>query len=62
MAACLCLHSLKFYENTRPVETTTNAIEAIFTPPQGGLKTNKMEHESVLYYDILLLNTQYEDN
>ena len=36
---------------------TTNEIETIFSPPQGGLKTNKkIEHHKVLYFDFLLLS------
>ena len=29
---------------------TTNEIEAIFSPPQGGLKRNEIEHHKVLYF------------
>ena len=35
---------------------TTNEIETIFSPPQGGLKTNEIEHHKVLYFDFLLLS------
>ena len=39
-------------------KTNTSEIEAIFTPPLSGLKTNKMEHHKVLYFDILAVFTQ----
>ena len=32
---------------------TTNQIEAIFSPPQGGLKRNEIEHHKVIYPWIL---------
>ena len=34
--------------------TNANEIEAIFTPPKGGPKTNVIEHHKVPYFDILL--------
>ena len=37
---------------------TTNEIKAIFSPPQGGLKTNEIEHYKVLYFDFLAVTSQ----
>ena len=37
---------------------TTNEIEAIFSPPQGGLKTNEIEHHKVPYFDIPAMSKQ----
>ena len=31
---------------------TTDEINAIFSPPQRGLKTNEIEHYKVLYFDL----------
>ena len=37
---------------------TTNEIEAIFSPLQGGLKRNEIEHHNVLYFDFLAVSTR----
>ena len=42
--------------------TTTNEVEAIFAPPQGGLRTNEVEHDKVLYFDILSVHKKQEGN
>ena len=34
-----------------------NEIEAIFSPPQGGLKTNEIEHHKVIYFDFLAMTS-----
>ena len=35
---------------------TINEIEAIFSPPQGCLKRNEIEHHKVIYFDFLLIH------
>ena len=33
---------------------TINEIKAIFSPPQGCLKRNEIEHHKVIYFDFLM--------
>ena len=37
---------------------TINEIEAIFSPPQGCLKRNEIEHHKVIYFDFLAVTSQ----
>ena len=36
---------------------TINEIEVIFSPPQGGLKRNEIEHHKVIYFDFLAVTS-----